>query len=92
MDQSDDDTRQLSAEPHKARPKVKSDADVLSQRGRIPRWPSFLSLLPNTERLGRFERRQDPGQTRRQHRLARAWRADHQQIVAARGGDLQRAL
>jgi hypothetical protein len=30
----------------------------------------ILSLLPNTERLGWFGRRQDAGDTRRQHRLA----------------------
>ena len=32
------------------------------------------------------------GEPRRQHRLAGAGRADHQQIVAAGGGDLERAL
>ena len=44
------------------------------------------------QRLGRFERRQDAGQPRRQHRLAGAGRADHQQIVAAGGGDFERAF
>ena len=33
-----------------------------------------------------------PGQPRREHRLAAARRADHQQVVAAGGGDLQRPL
>jgi hypothetical protein len=41
--------------------------------------------------LGR-ERRQDGRKSRRQHRLARAGRADHQQVVAAGGGDLESAL
>ena len=44
------------------------------------------------ERLGRLERRQDAGQARRQHRLAGAGRADHQQVVAAGRGDLERPL
>ena len=44
------------------------------------------------EQLGRRQRRQDRRQPRRQHRLAGAGRADHQQIVAAGGGDLERAL
>ena len=44
------------------------------------------------EQLARRERRQDRGQPARQHRLAGAGRADHQQVVAAGGGDLERAL
>ena len=44
------------------------------------------------QRLGRIERRQEAGQACRQHRLAGAGRADHQQVVAAGGGDLERAL
>ena len=44
------------------------------------------------ERLGRFERRQDARQPRRQHRFARAGRSDHQQIVGAGGGDFERAF
>ena len=44
------------------------------------------------ERLGGFERRQDPGKPRRQHRLARSRRPDHQQIVAPGSGDLESAL
>ena len=46
----------------------------------------------NLQRLARIQRRQQAGQALRQHRLARAGRADHQQIVSAGGGDLQRAL
>ena len=44
------------------------------------------------EQFGRRQRRQDRRQPRRQHRLAGAGRADHQQVVAAGGGDLERAL
>ena len=36
--------------------------------------------------------RQDSGQASRQHRLARARRPDHEHVVAARGGDLERPL
>ena len=43
------------------------------------------------QRLVEAERRQDPRQPRGEHRLAGARRADEQQVVAARGGDLQRA-
>src|SRR6202000_2893916 len=35
---------------------------------------------------------QRAGQALGEHRLARAWRADEQQVVAAGGGDLQRPL
>ena len=38
------------------------------------------------------ERGQDGGQAAGEHRLARARRADHQDVVAAGGGDLERAL
>ena len=44
------------------------------------------------EQFGRRQRRQDRGQPRGQHRLAGARRADHQQVVAAGGGDFERAL
>ena len=37
-------------------------------------------------------RRQDAWKARREHRLARPRRPDHQDAVAARGGDLERAL
>jgi hypothetical protein len=46
----------------------------------------------NFEQLLRRERRQDRGQPRGQHRFARTGRADHQKIVAACRGDLERAL
>jgi hypothetical protein len=44
------------------------------------------------EQFLRHERRQDGGKPRRQHRLARAGWSDHEQVVAAGGGDLERAL
>ena len=44
------------------------------------------------EQFGRQQRRQDRGQPRRQHRFAGAGRADHQQVMAAGGGDFERAL
>ena len=51
-----------------------------------------VCLLDKSERLGRLERRQDAGEPRGKHRLAGARRTDHQQVVAARRGDFQRAL
>ena len=44
------------------------------------------------EQLGRSERRQDGGKPRRQHRLAGAGWPDHQQVMAAGSGDLERAF
>ena len=44
------------------------------------------------ERLGRGEVRQDAGQAAGEQALARTGRADHQQIVSACRGDLERAL
>jgi len=44
------------------------------------------------QRLLRFQGRQDAGQARRQHRLARAGRADHQEVVAARRRHFEHAL
>ena len=44
------------------------------------------------EQLGRGQGRQQAGQALGQHRLARARRADEQQVVAAGGGDLQGPL
>ena len=42
------------------------------------------------ERLVVIERRQDAGQSRRQHGFTRARRSDHEQTVTARGGDFER--
>src|SRR5437763_8449032 len=39
-------------------------------------------MLDKTEGLGGFERRQDTGEPRRQHRFAGAGRADHQHVVS----------
>jgi hypothetical protein len=44
------------------------------------------------EHLGRLERRQDRGEPPRQHRFAGAWRTDHEEMVTAGGGELDRAL
>ena len=89
-----------------AGPRAQAAADQRRQRGRMMRVAERpLAQQPaaaqpagdrmdhaDFERLGRFERRQDAGQPRRQHRLAGAGRADHQQIVPAGGGDFERAL
>ena len=48
--------------------------------------------LRDLERLLEAGRRQDPGQATGEHRLAGARRADHEQVVAARRGDLERPL
>ncbi len=44
------------------------------------------------ERLLRLERGEDTGQTRGEHRLSGAGRADHEDVVPPGGSDLQRAL
>lgn len=44
------------------------------------------------DRLGVVERRQDRFERSREHRLARTWRADEEQVVASRCRDLERAL
>ena len=44
------------------------------------------------QQFARGQRGQDRWQPRRQHGLARAGRAAHQQVVAASGGDFERAL
>ena len=54
--------------------------------------PARLSDRPRWPALRRRHRRQQAGKPLRQHRLAGARRADHQQAVAAGGGDLERAL
>ena len=48
--------------------------------------------LGDLERLLEARRRQDARQPPREHRLAGAGRADHQQVVAPRRGDLEGAL
>ena len=44
------------------------------------------------QRFRRLQRRQQAGQARGQHALARAGRPDHQQVMAPGGGDFQRPL
>ncbi len=46
----------------------------------------------NFEQFGRRQRRQDRGQPGCQHRLAGAGRADHQEMMSAGRGKLERAL
>ena len=89
-----------------ARPGAHAAADQRRQRGRMMRVAERAAAAEaavgeqagdrvdhaDLERLGRRERRQQAGQALRQHRLAGAGRADHQQIVAAGGRDLERAL
>jgi hypothetical protein len=53
---------------------------------------ALVRLLHNAERFGRSKPGQDSGQAARQQRFARARWPDHQQIVAPRRGNLQRAL
>ena len=57
------------------------------------------SITPATDcdhrdfkKFGRRERRQDRGKPRGQHRFAGAGRPDHEQVVAAGGGDFERPL
>ena len=54
--------------------------------------PATLWICVTSSASSNVRRRQDPRQAPRQHRLARPGRADHEQVVAARGGDLQRPL
>ena len=44
------------------------------------------------ERLVLIQRRQDSGKTAGKHRLARSRRPAHEQVMPARGRDLERAL
>ena len=56
------------------------------------RSPAKLRIMLTSSISARRERRQDRGQPLRQHRLARAGRPDHQQIVPAGRRDFERAL
>ncbi len=85
---------------------AKPAADQRGQRGgvmRVAEWAPARQLAvvqepgdrmnhADFQRLGRGQRRQQARQALRQHRLARSRRADHQQVVAASGRDLERAL
>lgn len=91
---------------HLARPHPQPAAGQRRHRGRVmgrakrprPADPSFLqqardrSNHRHLQRLGRSQRRQDPGQAGRHQAFSRAGRTDHQQIVAARRSNLERAL
>src|SRR5580704_14092950 len=67
-----------------------SKIDAKTVRARAKR--RYLSLLHNSERLRGFEWRQYAGEPGRQHRLAGAGRADHQEVVATGRGDFEGAL
>ncbi len=96
----------MMGERHFARPRMQAAADQRRHAGgvmrRAERPPvgqrAAFDLAGDRgdhghfEKLGRRQRRQDRGQPRRQHRFAGAGRADHQEIVAAGGGDFERAV
>ena len=86
----------LSGRRPPAPPSRRNDADCGTAASRLmaPSSSSPASELHhgNLQRLARVQRRQQAGQALRQHRLARARRPDHQEVVAAGGGDLQRPL
>jgi hypothetical protein len=91
---------------HLARARVQAAADERRHRGRMMRRAEGPPVRQGAvrelardrldhrdlEQLARRERRQDRGQPLRQHRLAGARRAAHQQVVAPGRGDLQGAL
>ena len=58
------------------------------------RWqqPAHAVDLGDVQGLGSGQLRQYGGEGARQKRLSAAWRPAHQQVVAARGRDLQRPL
>ena len=60
------------------------------QHASLPEQPGDRVELGRLERLFARELRQDRREPPRQHRLARAGRADHEQVVTARRGDLER--
>ena len=60
--------------------------------GRSPRRPAALWMRVTSSASANDERRQQRRQPPRQHRLARAGWPDEQEVVAAGGGDLERAL
>ena len=68
----------------RAKRSLGEQADPGRQRCRRPNGSRAL------ERLLERQRRQNAWQPAREHRLARTRRTDHQQVVAARSGDLQR--
>ncbi len=91
---------------HLARPRAQATADQRLQGRRMMRVAeraaaAQLALAEvarqrahhrGFERFLGGKRRQDAGQARRQHRLARAGRADHQQVVAAGGRHFEHSL
>ena len=88
-----------------ARPHLQAAADQRRHRGRMMRRAERPPVGQraarqfagdrldhrDVEQFARVERRQDRGQTLRQHRLAGAGRPDHQEVVAAGRGDFEGA-
>ena len=62
------------------------------EQARAPERPGRAVDARRFERGVELERRQDSRQPPREQRLAAAGRPDQQQVVRARGGDLERAL
>ncbi len=89
-----------------ARPRPQAAADQRRHRRRVMRRPERPLVGQRAafdhagdrgdhrdfEQFGRRQRRQDRRQPCRQHRLAGAGRPDHHQVMAAGGGDFERAL
>ena len=96
----------LVRERHLARARVRAAADHGGDRSGVVRaakrpplgqpavvqQPGDAGDHAHFQDLGRIQRRQQPGQARRENRLARPRRADQQQVVAAGGGNLERAF
>jgi hypothetical protein len=84
-----------AARPRRARGRTGLRPDAA---GRSSRCRTALDLAGDggdhrhLQQFGRRQWRQDRGQLRRQHRFARARRADHQEMMAAGGGELERPL
>ena len=70
----------------------RAEGPVQQHRTRAVRQPRDRPDLRRLKRLLPRHIRQDGRQPSRKHRLARAGRADEQDVVPARSGDLQRAL
>src|SRR5205823_11883109 len=75
------------------------DAVMWRTKGRRPVQRAVTSQLSeqaanqrDLERLLQFQRRKDAGQASRQHRLASARRAAHEEVMATGGRDLERPL
>ena len=77
---------------HAGRMVRRPERPVPRQSARRPARPRGSCTIDTSSISAGSQRRQDRRQSLRQHRFARARRADHQQVVAAGRRDLQRAL